>query len=137
MDAALRSHLGDQGITPECIETIVLTRDVLARVGDRWTVLVINALASEPLRFGALHKRLAGVSARMLSQTLRLLTKDGLVTRTVYAEAPPRVEYSLTSLGRSFSESIDGVVRWVQEHQPEITKNRLDFELGAAQELTR
>src|SRR4051794_19930099 len=74
MDAALRSDLAARGVAPECIETIDLVRDVLARVGDKWTVLVITALAPGPLRFTALHDQVAGVSQRMLSQTLRLLT---------------------------------------------------------------
>jgi DNA-binding HxlR family transcriptional regulator len=88
MDAALHSDLAARGVAPECIETISLVRDVLARVGDKWTVLVITALAPGPLRFTAVHEQVAGVSQRMLSQTLRLLTKDGLVTRTAYSGNP-------------------------------------------------
>ncbi|GAA4233873.1 helix-turn-helix domain-containing protein [Actinomadura meridiana] len=128
MDTTLRSDLAARGVAPECIETIDLVRDVLARVGDKWTVLVIAALASGPLRFTALHEQVAGISQRMLSQTLRLLTKDGLVTRTAYAEIPPRVEYTLTPLGRSLSNAVDGIVHWVQEHQAEVVQNRTKFE---------
>jgi DNA-binding HxlR family transcriptional regulator len=131
MDAALHSDLAARGVAPECIETISLVRDVLARVGDKWTVLVITALAPGPLRFTALCEQVAGVSQRMLSQTLRLLTKDGLVTRTAYAEVPPRVEYALTPLGRSLSGAVDGIVHWVQEHQAEVIQNRTDFEAAA------
>ncbi|WP_329128489.1 helix-turn-helix transcriptional regulator [Streptomyces sp. NBC_01476] len=128
MDAALRSDLAARGVAPECIETIDLVRDVLARVGDKRTVLVTTALAPGPLRFTALHDQVAGVSQRMLSQTLRLLTRDGLVTRTAYAEVPPRVEYALTPLGRSLSDAVDGVVHWVREHQAEVMQNRTESE---------
>ncbi|WP_327129346.1 winged helix-turn-helix transcriptional regulator [Streptomyces sp. NBC_01727] len=128
MDATLRSDLAARGVAPECIETIDLVRDVLARVGDKWTVLVVTALAPGPLRFTALHEEVAGVSQRMLSQTLRLLTRDGLVTRTPYAEVPPRVEYALTPLGRSLSDAVDGIVQWVREHQVEVIQSRTEFE---------
>ncbi|NSC25597.1 helix-turn-helix transcriptional regulator [Streptomyces albus subsp. chlorinus] len=130
MDSALRSQLTAAGVAEECVATIELVRDVLARVGDKWTVLVITALADGPLRFTALHERIAGISQRMLSQTLRSLTRDGLVTRTAYAEVPPRVEYALTPLGRSLSGTVTHVVHWVQEHQSEIVRNREDFDGG-------
>ncbi|WP_426362451.1 winged helix-turn-helix transcriptional regulator [Streptomyces sp. E-08] len=103
-------------------------RNVLARVGDRWTVLVVTTLAEGPLRFTALHERIDGVSQRMLSQTLRALTRDGLVTRTAYAEMPPRVEYALTPLGRSLGGTVAHVVGWVREHQGEIVRNREMFD---------
>jgi DNA-binding HxlR family transcriptional regulator len=91
---------------------------------------VITGLADGPLRFTTLHGRIAGVSQRMLSQTLRLLTRDGLVLRTAYAEVPPRVEYELTPLGRSLSDTVTHVVHWVQDHQAEIVRNRDAFDLG-------
>ncbi|WP_078970888.1 winged helix-turn-helix transcriptional regulator [Streptomyces chattanoogensis] len=128
MDSALRSQLAAAGVTAECAATIGLVRDVLARVGDKWTVLVITTLGDGPLRFTALHERIAGVSQRMLSQTLRSLTRDGLITRTAYAEVPPRVEYELTPLGRSLSDTVTHVVRWVQAHQIEIVHNREVFD---------
>ncbi|MEU6266233.1 winged helix-turn-helix transcriptional regulator [Saccharopolyspora shandongensis] len=128
MDSALRSQLAAAGVGPECTATIELVRDVLARVGDKWTVLVVTTLGDGPLRFTTLHKRIAGVSQRMLSQTLRALTRDGLITRTAYAEVPPRVEYALTPLGQSLSDTVTHVVRWVQEHQVEIARNREVFE---------
>lgn len=130
----MRSTQGAQaeaaGLSPECVSTIELVRDVLARVGDKWTVLVITHLADGPLRFTTLHGRITGMSQRMLSQTLRLLTRDGLVLRTAYAEVPPRVEYELTPLGRSLSDAITHVVHWVQDHQAEIVRNRDVFDLG-------
>lgn len=128
MDAALHARLAAQGVSPECRETIELVRDVLTRVGDKWTVLVVGALATGPLRFGALHEEIAGISHRMLTRTLRSLTRDGLVTRTAYAEMPPRVEYALTPLGRSLGEAVSGVVGWVQRNQGEVVANRDAFD---------
>jgi DNA-binding HxlR family transcriptional regulator len=117
-----------RGARSDCVVTIELARDVLARVGDKWTVLVLRALRSGPLRFTAIHHQVAGVSQRMLSQTLRLLTRDGLVTRTAYAEVPPRVEYALTPLGRSLSNTVEGVVEWVRQHQTEVMQSRAEFD---------
>lgn len=128
MGSVLRSQLKATTVTPECAVTIELVRDVLARVGDKWTVLVITTLADGPLRFTAMHERIAGLSQRMLSQTLRMLTRDGLVKRTAYAEVPPRVEYELTPLGRSLSAAVAHVVSWVQEHQTEIAGNRQAYD---------
>jgi DNA-binding HxlR family transcriptional regulator len=124
MDMVLRSELVSRGMSAECAVTIELVRDLLARVGDKWTVLVITALGTGPLRFTALHEQVAGISQRMLSQTLRLLTRDGLVTRTAYPEVPPRVEYALTPLGSSLSQAVEGLVDWVREHQSEVMRNR-------------
>jgi DNA-binding HxlR family transcriptional regulator len=81
------------------------SRDVLDRIGDKWTVLVLSELADAgPRRFTALRNRLAGVSEKMLTQTLRALERDGLVTRTVYPTVPPRVEYELTTLGETLRD---------------------------------
>ena len=73
---------------------------VLDRIGDKWTVLVIGALVGGPLRFTELRQRVGGVAPKVLTQTLRALERDGLLTRTVYAQVPPRVDYALTDLGR-------------------------------------
>ncbi|OLT30420.1 HxlR family transcriptional regulator [Actinomadura sp. CNU-125] len=124
MDAALRADLVARGTAPECAETIELVRDVLARVGDKWTVLVVTALASGPIRFTALHERIPGISQRMLSHTLHALRRDGLITRTAYAEVPPRVEYALTPLGRSLAAAVDHLVQWTRTHQADIARNR-------------
>ncbi|MFE2267077.1 winged helix-turn-helix transcriptional regulator [Streptomyces griseosporeus] len=132
MDSTLRARLAAAGVDPECATTIELVRDLLARVGDKWTVLVIGALAEGPLRFTAVHERIAGVSQRMLGHTLRALTRDGLVTRTAHAEVPPRVEYALTPLGRSLADTVAHTVRWVQEHRTEILDNRERFDADTA-----
>ncbi|MGC4803837.1 winged helix-turn-helix transcriptional regulator [Micromonospora sp. DT233] len=126
------TELAQRGVAPDCVQTIELVRDILARVGDKWTLLTITVLASGPLRFTALHEQVDGISQRMLSQTMRALTRDGLVTRTAYAEVPPRVEYALTPLGRSLSEAVDGLVHWVRDHQGDIVRNRDEFDQPAA-----
>ncbi|MEV5752503.1 helix-turn-helix domain-containing protein [Actinoallomurus sp. NPDC052308] len=130
MDAVLRADLVARGMTPDCAETIELVRDVLTRVGDKWTVLVVTTLEPGPMRFTALHERIAGISQRMLSHTLRALQRDGLITRTPYAEVPPRVEYALTPLGRSLAAAVDHLVLWVRTHRTDIARNREDFDGG-------
>lgn len=100
------------------------TRVVLDRVGDKWTVLVIGALAGGPLRFTVLRKAVGGVTAKVLTQTLRAIEHDGLVTRTVHAEVPPRVEYALTPLGHSLLEPVGALRGWAEEHLHEILAAR-------------
>ncbi|MWV60813.1 winged helix-turn-helix transcriptional regulator [Rathayibacter sp. VKM Ac-2754] len=92
------------------------SRRLLDRIGDRWTVLVVGALGDGPLRFSAIRRIVEGVSQKMLTQTLRGLERDGLVTRTVYAEVPPRVEYELTAAGRTLQEPLKALERWSIEH---------------------
>lgn len=132
MPNSLGAELAQRGVAPDCVQTIELVRDVLGRVGDKWTLLTITVLASGPLRFTALHEQVAGISQRMLSQTLRALTRDGLVTRSAYSEVPPRVEYALTPLGRSLSGAVDGLVSWVRDHQSDIARNRDEFDQAPA-----
>ncbi len=107
------------------------TRVVLDRVGDKWTVLVIGALADGPQRFTTLRQSVGGVTAKVLTQTLRAIERDGLVTRTVHAEVPPRVEYALTPLGHSLLEPVDALRRWAEEHLPEILAARATHETAA------
>ena len=92
------------------------SRAVLARIADKWTVLVVGRLAEGTKRFGELRRDLGGVSQKMLTQTLRALEEDGLVTRRVHASVPPKVEYSLTTLGRTLIDLLDRVRRWAEEH---------------------
>jgi DNA-binding HxlR family transcriptional regulator len=98
---------------------------VLDRIGDKWTVMVVGALSKGPLRFNALLRVIGGVSHRMLTLTLRALERDGLVKRTVYATVPPRVEYELTKVGRSLIEPLSSLSAWVQRNQPVIEAARL------------
>ena len=88
-------------------------RDVLSRLGDKWSMLVLITLsANGTMRFSDIHKTIADVSQRMLTVTLRTLESDGLIERKVYAEVPPRVEYSLTEIGQEFKVVLDAVENW-------------------------
>ncbi|MFJ7944690.1 winged helix-turn-helix transcriptional regulator [Streptomyces sp. NPDC096354] len=99
-------------------------RETLDRIGDKWSVLVIGILSHGPLRFGTLHKRVPGISQRMLTLTLRHLERDGLVSRAVYAEVPPRVEYQLTALGEGLRATVHALAQWVTDHNGEIETAR-------------
>lgn len=100
------------------------TRRLLDRIGDRWTVLVVGALADGPLRYSELHKRIDGVSQKMLTQTLRGLERDGLVLRTVTPQIPPRVDYELTAAGQSLRGPLKALEDWAKEHMASILKAR-------------
>jgi DNA-binding HxlR family transcriptional regulator len=104
------------------------TRQVLDRIGDKWTVLVVGALIAGPLRFTRLRDAVGGVAPKVLTQTLRALERDGLVTRTVFAEVPPRVEYALTPLGHTLDAPIAAVREWAEVHMPEISGAREDYD---------
>ncbi|OLT38665.1 HxlR family transcriptional regulator [Saccharomonospora sp. CUA-673] len=103
-------------------------REVLDRIGDKWTVLVISTLSAGSLRYSDLQASIPGISQRMLTQTLKLLERDGLVTRTAYAEIPPRVEYDLTDLGRSLLDAVTAMAEWAVAHHEEIAGNRASAE---------
>ncbi|MHA7305998.1 winged helix-turn-helix transcriptional regulator [Arthrobacter sp. TMN-49] len=109
------------------------SRQVLDRVGDRWTVLVVGALTRGPLRFTELAERVDGVSQKMLTQTLRNLERDGLVTRTMYAQIPPRVEYQLTIAGISLQAPMKALEDWTKEHMPTIITARDQYDAGRAE----
>lgn len=105
--------------------------EVLARIGDKWTVLVVSLLGQESKRFSELRRSIGGISQRMLTLTLRGLERDGLVTRTVFPTIPPRVDYELTGLGRSLLPQVMGVVRWAQENQGSIETARGRYDNAA------
>lgn len=107
------------------------TRQVLDRIGDRWTVLVIGALGGGPRRFSEIARRVEGVSQKMLTQTLRSLERDGLVTRTVFAEVPPRVEYELTDLGRTLCEPLAALEEWATTHMAGVLEARREHAAAA------
>ncbi|WP_433386347.1 winged helix-turn-helix transcriptional regulator [Micromonospora sp. KLBMP9576] len=98
--------------------------DVLRRVGDKWTVLVVVLLGQRPHRFNDLHRGIAAISQRMLTRTLRGLEEDGLVHREVFATNPPSVEYRLTPLGTSLLEPLSALAEWAVKHQPTIAASR-------------
>ena len=111
------------------------TRQVIARIADKWTMLVITALeGEEALRFSELRRRIEGVSQKMLTQTLRALERDGLVTRTLYPTIPPRVDYELTDLGRDAAGLFDGLIEWAEQHVAEITTARDRYDQRADHE---
>ncbi len=99
-------------------------RDVLDRLSDRWTVLILEELAHGTLRFGEIKKRITDISPRMLSQTLRYLEQDGIIRREAFATIPPRVEYTLTSLGTSFLSVVDQMVQWANTNQAAVRAAR-------------
>ena len=101
---------------PDCA-----TRLVLDRIGDKWTVLVVLLLSDGPMRFSELRTQLGAVAPKVLTQTLRRIERDGLVTREIFAEVPPRVEYTLTELGRSLTEPISVIGDWAETHLGQIT----------------
>ena len=107
-----------------------LVRDMLVRVGDKWTMLTIEQLSAGPMRFTALMSSVPGISHRMLTQTLRALQRDGMVSRTAYAEVPPRVEYELTPLGRTLIGPVAAFVAWAQDHYVEVMANRDAYDAG-------
>jgi len=94
-----------------------LVAQVLDRIGDKWTVLVVGVLSNGPMRFNAIMRTINGVSHRMLTLTLRALEQDGLVKRTAYATSPPKVEYELTELGRSLIDPLTTLSAWAQQNR--------------------
>lgn len=101
---------------------------ILARVGDKWSILTIMTLASGSKRFSELKRAIDGISQRMLTLTLRGLERDGFVTRTVYPTVPPRVDYELTALGHSLREPVVELGRWVHDNLDEIDRAREAFD---------
>jgi DNA-binding HxlR family transcriptional regulator len=99
-------------------------REVLDRIGDKWSLLVIGTLRSGPLRFGELEEAVVGISQRMLTLTLKHLVEDGLVVRTAYAEVPPRVEYEVTELGRTLVPLVMALAEWAMANHEQINAHR-------------
>jgi DNA-binding HxlR family transcriptional regulator len=103
-------------------------RDVLDRIGDRWSMLILWTLAEAgTLRFSALKARIEDISQRMLAQTLRHLEQDGLLSRTVYPTNPPRVDYALTPLGKSLLEPVRELVRWAKQNHRRVADARRNY----------
>ncbi|MBV8242108.1 MAG: helix-turn-helix transcriptional regulator [Hyphomicrobiales bacterium] len=102
--------------------------EVLARVGDKWTVLVVSTLGDGPKRFNELRRALGSISQRMLTLTLRSLERDGLVTRTVFPTIPPRVDYALTKLGHPLLEPVSSLGLWARQNRSAIHDARRRFD---------
>ena len=103
-------------------------RNVLDRIGDKWSYLIIMTLAERPHRFGELRRAIDDISQRMLTETLRSLQRDGLIRRTVFPTTPPGVEYGLTELGRSLLEPMQGLIAWADLKMPVIFAARRSFD---------
>lgn len=108
-------------------------RNILDRIGDKWSMLIVAALASAPRRFGVLQRMVPDISKRMLTQTLRLLERDGLITRHVFATTPPSVEYRLSPLGRSALVPLRALTDWADSNFGSIQAARARYDDGIAQ----
>ncbi len=100
--------------------------DVLASVGDKWTVMVVGALSKGSLRYNEIQRRVSGISQRMLTLTLKRLETDGIVTRTVFPTVPPRVDYELTELGQTLRGALVPLNQWASRNRETIARNRLN-----------
>lgn len=115
---------GHSQVTGNCMAV----HEVLAQIGDKWTVLTVRALAGGPLRFSVLKREIEGISQRMLTLTLRTLERDGFISRTVYPTIPPRVEYALTPLGQSLTEPLGVIAQWALTNRQSIVDARISFD---------
>ena len=104
------------------------TRQILDLISDKWTPLVIMLLKDEPKRFSELRRTIDGISQKMLTQTLRGMERDGLVTRTVYPEVPPRVEYELTPLGQTLCAPMWAIINWSETHIDEVSSAQTAYD---------
>ncbi len=111
-------------------------REVLNRVGDKWSVQIVALLGDGAMRFSELRRSIEGISQRMLTLTLRGLERDGLVTRTVFPEIPPRVDYELTKLGKTLLAPIQGLAEWAEEYRTSIQEAREKFDSSAKKKLS-
>lgn len=109
-------------------ETCNAMGDILNRIGDKWSVMIVGYLKRRTMRFNELRHAIGGISQRMLTLTLRNLERDGLVTRTVFPEIPPRVEYQLTDLGRTLTEPLDALWNWAALHQHDVNNARVAYD---------
>lgn len=107
-----------------------LVRELLDRIGDKWSVHVVHLLGGGTMRFSDLRRSIDGISQRMLTVTLRGLERDGLVTRTVYAVVPPKVEYTLTPLGLTLLQTVCDLVRWAEAHTADVDAARARYDAG-------
>lgn len=113
-------HIMNEELFPSCP-----IRNILSRFSDKWSLLVLYTLNLQPtMRFNALRREIPDISQKMLTNTLRTLEEDGLVTRTIYAEVPPRVEYSITDRTRSLLPHVNSLIAWAKENMPAILRDR-------------
>jgi DNA-binding HxlR family transcriptional regulator len=125
----------DSNARAVCGEEGVAIREFLTKVGDKWTILIVVSLSQMPgcrARFSELDKAISAISQRMLTLTLRNLERDGLITRELFPEVPPRVEYELTALGKSLLAPTQALLDWVGNNWPDINKARGKFDKRSA-----
>ena len=128
-----RTHLRDsEEVKPSVYAKDCASRQVLNRIGDTWSVLIVASLADGPLRYSGLAARIDGISPKMLTQTLRALERDGMISRTVYPVIPPRVDYELTDLGRSLLGLVNDLVVWSEKHISDVATARDAFDARAS-----
>lgn len=118
-------------------EGCLAVREVLNRVGDKWSVLIVAILGDGTLRFSELRRAIEGISQRMLTLTLRGLERDGLVTRTIFPSVPPRVDYELTTLGRTLLVPVLALTTWAQQHRVEMQAARERFDKNERRRIRR
>jgi len=122
------NDMSDQGWNPYAAGCP--TRMVLDRIGDKWTVLVLGLLGRAPMRFNALQRAIEGLSHKVLSQTLKAMERDGLVTRESFATVPVTVEYSLTPLGESLGGLVSGLIVWAEDNAAALLAARARYDAG-------
>lgn len=129
-----KKHLDPAFVPPETDPRVdALVNDLIGRVADKWTMLILEVLEEGgPMRFSRIGQAVDGISQKMLTQTLRHMERDGLVTRTVFAVVPPRVDYALTPMGRTLGAAFCGVWLWAEQHLADIEKARGAFDGRAA-----
>jgi DNA-binding HxlR family transcriptional regulator len=127
-----QATLGHFHVADKCLAV----HEVLSRVGDKWSVLVVSALGNGPMRFNELRRALGTISQRMLTLTVRALERDGLITRTVYPTIPPRVDYELTELGGSLLEPVKSLGDWAVKNRPAIQTARQRFDGNGAHDAS-
>lgn len=128
-DAAVQEGTGSIPGTLHVADNCRAVSEVLARVGDKWTVLVVSTLGDGPKRFNELRRSLGSISQRMLTLTLRGLERDGLVSRTVFPTIPPRVDYELTDLGRSLLKPVSELGEWAKQNRAAIQMARKAYDI--------
>jgi DNA-binding HxlR family transcriptional regulator len=105
------------------------SRHLLSRIGDKWSIMILDSLQSGPIRFGAMKRICAGISQKMLTQTLRNLERDGLILRHVLQEKPLQIEYALSSLGKELSMTIAPVIAWVEAHYKRVESAQKKYDI--------
>lgn len=117
---------------PHALSAQCPTRQVLDRIGDKWAVLIMLQLEDGRMRFNELRRSIESISQKMLSQTLKSLERDGLITRQAFATVPVTVEYALTDLGRTLAQTVHGLTLWAEAHIDEIQASQQRFDRGEA-----